>query len=87
MYSFLCWNFIAECGLSLAEASGACSLVAVHGLLLAVASLVEHGLSHCGSWIQLLCSLWDLPRPEMESVSSALADSCLNTGPPGKSLC
>ena len=67
---------------------GAYSLVAVHGLLLAVASLVvERGLSHCGSCIQLLCSLWDLLRLEIESVSSALADRCLNTGPPGKSLC
>ena len=43
---WLCWVFVAVCGLSLVLASGAYSLVAVQGLLIVVASLVaEHGLS------------------------------------------
>ena len=48
MYLFifwLHWVFVAECGLSLIVASGGYSLVAGHGLLIAVVSLVaEHGL-------------------------------------------
>jgi len=37
--------FVAACRLSLVTASGGYSLVAMHGLLIAVASLVaEHGL-------------------------------------------
>ena len=39
------WIFVAACGLPLVVASRGCSLVAVHRLLTAVASLVaEHGL-------------------------------------------
>ena len=42
IYFWLCWVFVAARGLSLAVASG---FIAVHGLLIAVASLVvEHGL-------------------------------------------
>ena len=43
--------------------------IAVRGPLTIVASLVaEHRLqmcrlSSCGSWAQLLCGMWDLPRP------------------------
>ena len=42
-------------GFSLIAGRGACPLVAVHRLLIAVASLVQHGLlgagfSNCGSW-------------------------------------
>ena len=46
MYLFwLPWVFIAACRLSLAAMGRAYSLVAMHGLLIAVASLVvEHGL-------------------------------------------
>ena len=45
VYLWLCWLFIPVCGLSLAAVSEDDSLVAVHELLTAVASLVEeHGL-------------------------------------------
>ena len=45
IYFWLCWVFAAECGLSPVVASGACSLVTVRGLLMAVVSLVaEPGL-------------------------------------------
>ena len=43
-FFWLCWVFVATCGLSLVAVSGGYS-VAVGGLLIAVASLVaEHGL-------------------------------------------
>ena len=67
-----------------ARAFSSCSkrgplLIAVRGPLTITASLVaEHKLqtcrlSSCGSRAQLLCSMWDLPRPELEPVSPALA--------------
>ena len=64
--------------------------IAVHGPLTVTASLVaEHRLqtcrlSNCGSQAQLLRSMWDLPRPGLESVSPALAGRFSTTAPPGK---
>ena len=72
----------------------------VHGLLIAVASLVAEQrlqapelqqLWHEGSVVVahgLSCSggMWDLPRPGLEPVSSALAGRFLTTAPPGESL-
>ena len=44
-YFWLCWVFVAICGLSLVTASGGYSRVALHTLLIAVASLfTEHGV-------------------------------------------
>ena len=60
--------------------------------------VVARRLSGCGSWAlecrlssygsrdQLLHSMWDLPGPELEPVSPALAGGFLNTVPPRKSL-
>ena len=45
----------------------------------------ECWLTHCGTWAQLLHSMWNLPRPRIEPVSLALADRFLSTEPPGKS--
>ena len=48
--------------------------------------------SHCSGfscgdpWAWLLHSMWNLPRPGIEPVSSALAGGFLATGPPGKYL-
>ena len=64
--------------------------IAMHGLLIAVASLVaEHGLqarglSSCGTQAQLLYGMWDLPGPGLEPISPSLAGRFLITGPPGK---
>ena len=64
--------------------------IAVHGPLTIAASLVaEHRLqtrrlSNCGSWAQLLCGMWDPPRPGLEPVSPALAGRFSTTAPPGK---
>ena len=45
IYFWLCWVFVAVRGSSLVVVSGVLLFVAVHGLLIAVASLVaDHGL-------------------------------------------
>ena len=45
IYFWLRWVFVAVCRLSLVASSGGLLFVVVHGLLMAVASLVaEHGL-------------------------------------------
>ena len=64
--------------------------IAVHGPLTIAASLVAghrlqtRRLSSCGSRAQLLCGMWDLPRPGLEPVSPALAGRFSTTAPPGK---
>ena len=64
--------------------------IVVCGSLTIVASLVaEHRLqscrlSSCGSWAQLLHSMWDPPRPGLEPMSPALAGRFSTTAPPGK---
>ena len=64
--------------------------IAVRGPLTVAASLVaEHRLqtrrlSSCGSRAQMLCGMWDLPRPGLEPVSPALAGRFSTTAPPGK---
>ena len=55
----------------------AASLVAEH-------RLQTHRLSNCGSRAQLLCGMWDLPRPGLEPVSPVLAGGFSTTAPPGK---
>ena len=64
--------------------------IAVRGPLTIAASLVAehrlqmHRLSSCGSRAQLLCSMWDLPRPGLKPVSHVLAGRFSTTVPPGK---
>ena len=64
--------------------------IVVRGPLTVMASLVAehrlqtHRVSSCGSWAQLLRSMWDLPRPGLEPVSPALAGRFSTTVPPGK---
>ena len=80
-------------------ASGGHSVVVLYGLLIVVASLVEHGLkgfSSCNSWalehrlsscgprVQLVQGMRDLPRSGIEPMSSALAIEFFTTEPPGK---
>ena len=45
----------------------------------------ERRLSSCGTRAQLLCGMWDPPRPGLEPVSPALAGGLPTTAPPGKS--
>ena len=64
--------------------------IAVLGPLTITASpVVEHKLqtrrlSNCGSRVQLLHGMWDLPRPGLEPVSPASAGRLSTTAPPGK---
>ena len=64
--------------------------IAVRGPLTIAASLVAehrlqtHRLSNCGSRVQPLRGMWDLPRPGLEPVSPALAGRFSTTVPPGK---
>ena len=95
IYLFI-YLFMAVLGLCFcARAFSSCGkrgplLIAVCGPLTIAASLVaEHRLqtcrlSNCGSRAQLLCGMWDLPRPGLEPVSPALAGRFSTTAPPGK---
>ena len=56
-----------------------------HGLSSCGSQALECRLSSCGARAQLLCGMWDLPRPGLEPVSPALAGGFLTTAPPGKS--
>ena len=47
---------------------------------------LEHKLSSCGAWPQLLCSMQDLLRSRINPVSHALAGGFFTTEPPGKLL-
>ena len=92
VYFWLCWVFIAAHWLSLVAVSRGCSPVAVHGPLIAVASLVaEHGLSGVQASVAvhgLSCpvALWNLPSPQgLNPCPPALAGGFLTTGPPWKS--
>ena len=49
-FFWLCWVFVTACGLSIVGVSGGYSLVAVHGLLIAVASSFRYkGFSSCSA--------------------------------------
>ena len=43
---------------------------------------LEHSLSGCGTWAQLLCSLWDFPKPGIKPMSSVLAGRFYTAEPP-----
>ena len=64
--------------------------IAMRGpLTIAASPVAEHRLqmrrlSSCGSRVQLLCGMWDSPRPGLEPVSPALAGRLSTTAPPGK---
>ena len=95
IYLFI-YLFMAVLGLRFcARAFSSCGkrgplFIVVRGPLTIAASLVaEHRLqtrrlSSCGSRAQLLCGMWDLPRPGLEPVSPALAGRFSTTVPPGK---
>ena len=87
--------FVHAHGLSLVVSKGY-SLVAVCGLFIVVASLVEEygpwssalGFQSMGSVVvaykQLLHGMWNLPGPGIEPASPALAGRFLPTVPPGE---
>ena len=95
---FLIYLFMAVLGLRFcARALSSCGergplFIAVRGpLTVAAPPVAEHRLqtrrrSSCGSRAQLLCGMWDPPRPGLEPVSPALAGRFSTTAPPGKPL-
>ena len=96
IYLFIYLLFLAVLGLRFcARPFSSCGkwgplFITVPGPLTVAASLVaEHRLqtrrlSSCGSRVQLLRGMWDLPRPGLEPVSRALAGRLSTTAPPGK---
>ena len=59
--------------------------IVVHGpLTVAEHRLQTHRLSSCGSQAQLLCGMWDFPRPGLEPMSPALAGRFSTTAPTRK---
>ena len=91
IYLWLCWVFVSVRGLSLVVASRGHSSSWCAGLSLSWPLVAEHRLqtrrlSNCGSRAQLLCGMWDPPRPGLEPVSPALAGRFSTTAPPGKPL-
>ena len=45
---------------------------------------LEHKLSGCGAWVQVLRGMWDFPGSGMEAMSPVLAGKFLSTLPLGK---
>ena len=93
-FLWLHWVFIAVHGLSLVVASGGCSLVAVHRLLVAVACLVaRHSLSDLrasvvaahGLGCRVACGIF--LDQESNQCPPALASWFLTTGRPGECCC
>ena len=86
IYLWLHWVFVAACFLQLQQ-MGACSLIAVHELLIVVASLVvENGLQ-CLWYVGLiaLCHLESAWTRDQTHISSFGRQLLLTTGPPGES--
>ena len=68
---------------SLVEHRPWASVVAARGLNSCGSRALEHRLSSC-ALTQLLCGMWDLPRPGIEPVPSEVAGGVLTPEPPGK---
>ena len=56
----------------------------VRGLQNCGSRALAHRLSSCVAQALLLCSMWDLPRPEIERVFTALAGGFFTMELPGK---
>ena len=87
-------GLLSSCG---AQASGCCGFSCFRARVLeclgfsscwasvvAIPQALEHRLSSCDAWAQVLCGMWDLCRPEIEPVSPALAGEFFTTEQPGK---
>ena len=61
------------------------SVTAAHGFNSCSSWPVKHRISSCDAQAQLLCGMWNLPRPGIKLLPPALAGRFLITGPPGKS--
>ena len=67
---WLCWVFVAACGFSLVVGSWGYSLVAIHGLLIAMVSPVsEHSLEGTQASVAAACGLRRFWLPESRAQS------------------
>ena len=80
-YFWPCWVFVATGAFSSGCGERASRCGSWPGCM---AGALDHRLSGCGARAQLLCNVWDLPRPGMEPVSLALAAGVFTAEPPGK---
>ena len=60
------------------------SVVLACGLSSCSSQALEHQLSSCGIWAQLLCSIWDLPRSRIKPTFPVLAGRFCTTEPQGQ---
>ena len=60
------------------------SVAVAHGLSSSGSQTLEHRFNSFVTWAQLLCSMWDPPRPGIKPVSPALAGILFTTEPLGK---
>ena len=83
-FFWLRWVFI---GARSEQASHCCGFACCGARTLgAWASVVAaRGLSSCDAQAELLCDMWDLPRPGIKPVSPALAGRFLTTAPSERS--
>ena len=75
------WELLSSCGAKASHCGEPCGAQALGARASVV---VARGLSSCGAEGQLLCGMWDLPIPGLETLSPALAGGFLITEPPGK---
>ena len=75
-------SLVAEHGLQGLWASVVAA--AVHGLSNCSFRALEHRLNSCGTPVELLHSMWDLPESRMEPVSHAIAGRFFTSEPRGK---
>ena len=98
IYFWPCWVFVLH-QLWQAGATLGYGLWASHCSGFSCCAAQAPGFSHCGSWALecrlsscgvrawLLHGMENLPEPEIETMSPALASGFLSTVPPGKSTC
>ena len=95
-FFFMCWVFVAAGG---GYSSLRCEGFSLRWLLLLWSMgsrctgfsscglwALEHRLSSCGAWAQLLHGVWDPPRLGLKPMSSVLTGGFPTTAPPRKSL-
>ena len=71
-------SVVVVCGIQGMQAS----VVVVHGLSSFGLQALEHRLSSCGAWVQLLRGTWDLLGPRIEPMSPAWSSGFLTTEVP-----
>ena len=79
-----CARAFSSCGKQGPLFIAVCGPLTIAACLVAEHRLQTCRLSNCGSQAQLLCGMWDLPRPGLEPVFPALAGRLSTTAPPGK---